>query len=42
MKDYKCKGIRCPVRSVCVYYNRNNAGITIEKCTNQKLFERYG
>lgn len=40
MKDYYCEGKKCPVKKVCKYYYTKNAGITIEKCTNQKLFER--
>lgn len=41
MRDYYCKGSKCPAKSVCKYHHNENAGITIEKCTNQKLFERY-
>lgn len=41
MKDYYCKGIKCTVKNVCKYHFNKNPGIVIEKCTNQKLFERY-
>lgn len=42
MKDYYCSGKKCPTKDVCAYHYNKNAGIHIEKCTDRKLFERYG
>lgn len=40
MKDYLCEGKSCPSKKICKYFYNKNAGIHIQKCTNQKLFER--